>query len=187
MVRSWFALALVNSEFRIVGEAATTAEGDALLERLRPDVLAVDYWLPDGNGIDLLCELRRRGARTPAILMTAHGEEGFNERARECGAQGTLLKTGDATALLNALRKVAAGDTAFDFRHPRRAPGQTALSPRERDVLRLIANGATNRQVAEALAIGDETVKTLLARSFVKLGAGRRAEAVSRAHQLGLL
>jgi DNA-binding NarL/FixJ family response regulator len=119
--------------------------------------------------------------------MTANLEEGFNETAREAGAQATVLKSGRVDELLAALRAAIEGDDAFDSRHPRRAPGRAALSPREREILRLVAGGATNREIASKLEVGDETVKTLLARTFAKLGVRRRAEAVSAAYSRGLL
>jgi DNA-binding NarL/FixJ family response regulator len=119
--------------------------------------------------------------------MTANPERGFNEIAREAGAQGSVLKTGSVDDVLDALRAVADGGEAFDERHPPRAPGRAALSPREREVLRLVARGATNREVAEELGVQAETVKTLIARIFAKLGVRRRAEAVSEAHNRGLL
>jgi DNA-binding NarL/FixJ family response regulator len=187
MVRDWVRLALRDSEFRLAGEAESAAAAAELVERRRPDVLLVDYRLPDQVGTELVRELRRRGVTTPAVVMTANYRRGFNEAAREAGAQGSALKTGSADELLATLRAVLEGRSCFDSRHPRRAPGQAALSPREREVLRLVAEGATNRQVAAKLAVGDETVKTLLARTFAKLGVTRRAEAVSRGHELGLL
>lgn len=97
------------------------------------------------------------------------------------------MKTGRAEELLNALRLVAAGGTAYDARHPRRPPGLAALSPREREVLKLMAAGATNKEIAEKLGVGAETVKTLVGRTFTKLGVGKRAEAVAVAHELGIL
>jgi DNA-binding NarL/FixJ family response regulator len=119
--------------------------------------------------------------------MTANPRRGFNEAAREAGAQGSLLKTGSPQELLTALRTLAKGDTTFDGRHPKRPAGRAALSPREREVLKAVAGGATNREIAEALQIGEETVKTLVARVFAKLGVRKRAEAVSAAHQQGFL
>jgi DNA-binding NarL/FixJ family response regulator len=187
MVRGWLRMSLRGSEFRVAGEAENAAEALDLAERRRPDLLLVDYRLKDGVGTELLRELRQRGVTVPAVLMTANHEPGFNEAAREAGAQGSVLKTGHAEEVLEALRLVHDGGTAFDPRHPRRPVGHAALTPRERDVLRLIAAGRTNRQVAEELGIGDETVKTLLARTFAKLGVRRRAEAVAEAHSRGLL
>jgi DNA-binding NarL/FixJ family response regulator len=187
MVRGWVRLALNESEFRLAGEAATAAEGIELVERRGPDVLLVDYRLGETLGTSFVRQLRERGIRTPAVIMTANPERGFNEQVRDAGAQGSVLKTGSVGDLLAALRNVVGGELSFDARHPKRPPGRGALSPRERDVLRRIANGATNREIAEELGIGEETVKTLLSRSCAKLGVRRRAEAVSAAHKLGLL
>jgi two-component system nitrate/nitrite response regulator NarL len=187
MVRGWLAQALVGSEFAVVGEADTGAAAADVIARRRPDVLLVDYRLPDAAGTELVRSLRLAGVAVPAIVMTANPEKGFNEAAREATAQGSVLKTGSAVELLEALRSVVSGGTSFDARHPRRDPTRAALSPREREALRLVADGATNPQIAEALGVGRETVKTLLARAFAKLGTTRRAEAVSEAHRQGLL
>jgi DNA-binding NarL/FixJ family response regulator len=147
----------------------------------------VDYHLPDHRGTELVRELRRRGVTANAIMMTANHERGFNEIAREAGAQGSVLKTGSPIELLETLRTVMAGRHAFDPRHPRRDPGRAALSPREREVLTLVAEGATNAEIAKELGIGVETVKTLLGRTFSKLGVQRRAQAVAAAHERGFL
>ena len=187
MVRGWVRLALEGTEFRIAGEAAAGAEVADLMRRRRPDILLVDYRLPDGSGVELVRELRRSGEGTPVVLMTANEEQGFNEAARAAGAQGSVLKTGSIDELANALRAVRAGRESFDARHPRRPPGQGSLSAREREALRHVASGLTNREIAERLGVGEETVKTLLARTFAKLGVRRRAEAVAIAHEQGLL
>jgi DNA-binding NarL/FixJ family response regulator len=187
MVRGWVRLALEGTPFHVVGEASSREEAIELARRRGPDVLLIDYRLGDATGTELLRELRLAGIAAPAVLMTANSEEGFNESVRDAGGQGTVLKTGSVEELLAALRLVAGGAPSFDGRHPRRAPGRAALSPREREVLRLVAAGSTNREIAEALEISDETVKTLVARTFAKLGVRKRAEAVSEAHRLGLL
>ena len=187
MVRGWVRLALESSSFRVVGEASTRNEALELARRRAPDVLLVDYRLGDSTGTELVRELRVAGIAAPAVLMTAKTEAGFNEAVREAGAQGTVLKTGSIEELLDALLAVSGGETSFDGRHPRRDSGRAALSPRERDVLRLVAAGSTNREIAQELGVADETVKTLVARTFSKLGVRKRAEAVSEAHRLGLL
>jgi DNA-binding NarL/FixJ family response regulator len=187
MVRGWVRLALEGSEFRLAGEAGTAAEALELVPRRRPALLLVDYRLPDGRGTELVRDLRRDGSHVPAVLMTANAERGFNETARDSGAQGTVLKTGRVDELVEALRAVHGGGEAFDGRHPPRPRGRGALSPREREVLKLVAGGATNREIAEQLGIGDETVKTMVARTFAKLGVKKRAEAVAVAHEQGLL
>lgn len=186
MVRAWLRLALRDSEFRVAGEASTVATARELVARRHPDVLLVDQRLPDRTGTELVKELRRGGVETAAVMMTANPERGFNEAAREAGAQGTVLK-GGPDELLAALRRVLAGSVCLDPRHPRRPPGESPLSAREREVLTHVARGATNREIAERLEIGDETVKTLLARAFGKLGARRRAEAIAEAHARGIL
>ena len=187
MVRGWVRLALEGTDYRLAGEATSPAEALDLAERRRPDLLLLDYRLGTAIGTEVLRELRRNGHDAPAVLMTANPEIGFNEIAREAGASGTVLKSGRAAEMLEALRIVCEGGTSFDGRHPPRPSGRGALSPREREVLRLVAGGATNKQIAAQLQIGDETVKTLVSRTFAKLGVKRRAEAVDAAHQLGLL
>jgi len=187
MVTGWVRMALEGSRIRLAGVAGSAREALALAERRHVDLLLVDYRLPDGRGTELVRDLRRRGAEVPAVLMTANEESGLNEAARESGAQGTVLKTGSSDELVQALLRVHDGREAYDARHPPRPTGRAALSPREREVLRLVAGGSTNQQIAEQLGVGSETVKTLLARTFAKLGVRRRAEAVSAAHELGLL
>ncbi len=187
MVRGWIRLSLRASEFRIAAEAASAVEALELLDAVDPDLLLVDHHLPDHRGTELVREVRRRQVAAPAVLMTANQERGFNETARDAGAQGTVLKTGSPIDLLEALRAVLAGRPAFDPRHPRRDPGRAALSPREREVLTLVAGGATNQEIARELGIGVETVKTLLGRTYSKLGVQRRAQAVAAALERGFL
>jgi DNA-binding NarL/FixJ family response regulator len=187
MVRSWVRMALEQTEFRVVAEAETREEAELLLERWPIDVLLVDYRLPASTGTELVRALRVGGVETPAILMTANAERGFNEAVRDAAAQGSVLKTGSADDLVAALERAVAGGSSFDPRHPRRDAQRAALSPREREAMRLVAGGATNPEIADALDVGRETVKTLLSRAFTKLGASRRAEAVSEAHRQGLL
>lgn len=187
IVRAWVRLALAESEFRIAGEASTAGEALELAGRRAPALLLVDHNLPDGTGTELVRALRERGSPVPAVLMTAGATAGLNETAREVGVQGTVVKSGHGDELLAALRAVREGRPTFDARHPKRTPGQTPLTPRERDVLRLVAAGGTNAEVAAQLGLGDETVKTLLGRIFLKLGVRRRAEAVAVAQRAGLL
>jgi two-component system response regulator DesR len=187
IVRAWVRLALKGSEFLVGGEAPSTAEALELVSRRRGDVLLVDQRLPDRFGTELIRQLRRDGNSTPAVLIAARAEPGLNEAAREAGAQGSVLKRGSADELLTTLRRVVGGDEAFDPRHPRRPPKHGALSPREREVIRLLTTGATNREISEQLGVSSETVKTLLARSYGKLGVSRRAEAIAAAHELGMV
>jgi two-component system response regulator DesR len=187
IVRAWVRLALEDSEFTVAGEAPTIAAARELIARRRVDLLLVDQRLPEKFGTEFVRELRRDGEVTPAVIIAARAERGLNETAREAGAQGSILKRGSEEELLGALRRVVAGEDAFDPRHPRRAAAASALSPRERQVVRLLTTGATNRQISEELGIGAETVKTLISRSYSKLGVTRRAEAIAAAHEQGIL
>lgn len=186
IVRAWIRLALERSEFWVAGEAATCAEAVELARR-RPGVILVDQHLPDGLGSELVRELRLAGVACPAVLITARAERGLNERARAAGAQGTILKRGSVDDLLAGLRAAACGEERFDEAHPRGVSSAPTLSPREREVLELVAGGRTNRQVARELGLSPETVKTLLERLYRKLGVRGRAEAVSVGHERGLL
>lgn len=187
IVRDWVRLAFGDSEFRLAGQSTSAIEAVKVVGRSRPDLLLVDYRLADGSGADLVRELRAGGDSTPILLMTAKPTEGFNELAREAGAQGSVLKTGSRDELLAALRAALNHEDAFDSRHPKRSQSRPPLSARERQVLRLIARGGTNREIAHEFGIGDETVKTICARAYAKLGARRRAEAIAAAQERGLL
>lgn len=187
IVRAWVRLSLDGSEFRVVGDAQSAASAAELVEQRRPELLLLDYRLPDARATDVVRLLRRAGWAMPVLIITATPEAGLNEAALEAGAQGVVLKRGDPAELLGALRRVAAGRAVVDPQHPRRPAGQSPLSPRERDVLRLAASGSTNPEIAKRLDLGTETVKTLLSRTFLKLGARNRTEAATIARERGLL
>lgn len=187
IVRAWVRLALEGSEFRIAGEAATADEGLSLVERRRPDLLLVDFNLPDRPGTEFVRSLRERRDGTPALVITAAPRVGLNESVQEAGAQGVVLKQSDTSELLRALRRIASGGTVVEPAHPRRPESHSALTPRERDALRLAATGATNPQIAARLGISRESVKTLLRRSYTKLGVTNRVAAIDTARERGLL
>jgi DNA-binding NarL/FixJ family response regulator len=187
IVRDWVRASLAESEFAVAGEAATPDEALRLGAARRFDLILVDYRLAGRSGLDLIRELRSTGNETPAILITAAAELGLNERAREAGAQGTAVKSSSRDDLLAALRAAAGGVPRFAGLHPERPPGERPLAPRERDVLRLVALGRTNPEIAAELGLGAETVKTLLERVYDKLGVRRRAEAAVVAQRRGLL
>ena len=186
IVRAWLRLALEQEEFVVAGEAPTGAAALELVARRHADLLLVDNRLPDRLGTELIRELRLCGYCTPAVMVTARPEPGLNEAAREAGAQGSLLKRGSAEELLAALRRVSLGENAFDHRFPRRTAPAVSLTPRERDVMRLLTSGATNREISAQLSIGSETVKTLVSRIYAKLGVSRRAAAIAAVHEQGL-
>jgi DNA-binding NarL/FixJ family response regulator len=171
IVRSWVRAALVGSEFRVAGEADTARSALEVLARRRCDIVLVDQHLPDMLGTELGRTLRRLGVSAVLVLMSASPEEGLNEEAVDAGFRSCMVKSADPVALLRVLRATLRGEHALDARHPRRPAGVGALAPREREVLALVAAGKTNREVATELGISGETVKTLLERSYRKLGA----------------
>jgi two-component system, NarL family, nitrate/nitrite response regulator NarL len=187
IVRAWVRLALEDSEFYVAGEAEDAGRARELLSGRRADLLLVDQRLPDMLGTDLVRELRLRRFTKPALLMTARAEPGLREKARAAGAQGAILKSQSAERLLELLRLVRAGREAYDPAFPSRPPGQPTLSPRESEVTRLIAAGKTNREIATALSVSPETIKTLIARTAMKLSVHRRTQIVAEARRLGLL
>ncbi len=187
IVRTWLRASLAGTEFRVAGEASSRAAAEELLNRRRIGLLLVDFQLQGENGLELVRRLRAQGRTTPAVIMTGSAHRGLSEAAREAGAQATLLKSAKRESLLEALRAVAAGGTWFDPSHPTRRKDSSPLTPRERETLTLVAQGLTNREVAEQLELGEESVKTYLERAYGKLGVSRRAEAVAEAHRLGLL
>jgi DNA-binding NarL/FixJ family response regulator len=187
IVRVWLRECLRDTEFRVAGEANSGAGAVDLIERRRPDLLLVDYRLPDGRATDLVRTIRRQGIGIPVLVITATPEKGLNEAVLEAGGQGVILKRGDRDELLRALRDVAAGTAVVDPEHPSRADGFVALSPRERDILRRAADGETNREIANELSVGVESVKTLLSRAFAKLGVRNRVQAIAEARRQDML
>jgi DNA-binding NarL/FixJ family response regulator len=187
IVRAWVRLALRGSEWSIAAEASNAEAASALLDRRHCDLMLVDQHLPGESGSNLVRRLRRDGVVIPAVLMTASAEEGLNETARESGLQACVVKQSNPDVFLDVLRQVRAGETVFDVAHPRRPAGAAQLSLRERQAIALVAQGFTNKEAAQQLGISDETVKTLLERSYRKLGVRRRAEAVAEAQKRGLL
>jgi DNA-binding NarL/FixJ family response regulator len=186
IVRAWVRMSLEGSEFRVAGEAKNAKEALTLIERRRPDLLLVDYDLPDESGAELVRRLRDQGENARVLLFTASPKTGLNELALEAGAQGAVVKQGDREVMLTSLRKAARGSEVIDTSHPRREAG-TSLSPREGEVLRRAAGGATNAEIAKSLGVGFESVKTLLRRAYIKLNARNRIEAIEEARRRGLV
>ena len=174
--------------FDVVGEAANVATGIEASTRLKPDVVLLDIRLPDGTGIDACREIRKRSPDTRVLMVTSVIDETVVDDAIRAGAHGYLLKEIDGRALVNAVRDVAAGKSILDpavtarviqlvkSAHAGRDP-LAVLSPQEKRVLALIAEGNTNKEVAARLEIGEKTVRNYLSTIFEKLHVTRRAEA----------
>ncbi|MGW4516875.1 response regulator [Streptomyces sp. NPDC004393] len=179
--------------FRVLGEASNGVEAVALAGRLDPDVILMDLRMPGGNGVQVITELTRRGARAKILVLTTYDTDSDTLPAIEAGATGYLLKDAPRDDLFTAVRAAADGRTVLSpavasrLVSAVRAPGNEPLSAREREVLALVAKGTSNREIARVLFISEATVKTHLSHLYAKLGVKDRAAAVAVAYDRGIL
>jgi DNA-binding NarL/FixJ family response regulator len=158
-------------------------EAIALAHRYDPHVALVDLFLGSSSGADVAQRLRETSPRTRVLLLSGAGR--ISERAaRAAGASGFVLKDQPASEICAAVRAVAGGGTAFAV--PAAEAAGERLTTREREVLELLAEGATNREIAERLLLSPHTVKEHTSALYRKLAVRNRAEAARRAHELGL-
>lgn len=184
-------------DIHVVGSAATGEDGLRVIADLKPDVAVVDYSLPRMSGVQVCEEVVSQRLETAVVILTglSHDDVVFN--AIEAGARGYVYKDIEGHALKRAIRAVARGEDAFDpkvtarvLHWARRAASHsadTSLSQQEVATLRLVANGATNKDVAGSLHVSENTVKTYLRRAMEKLGCHNRSEAAVVAARKGLL
>ena len=172
----------------IVGEAATAGEAVRRVPALAPDVVLLDMRLPDGNGVDVCRELRSRLPRTHVLVLTSYDDDEALLASVLAGASGFLLKQVRGTDLVDAVRRVAAGQsllspevtaTVFDrLRSPTPAdPAYALLTAQERRVLDLVGEGLTNRQIGTRLGVAEKTVKNHVSAVLAKLGVASRTQA----------
>lgn len=183
-----------EADLEPVGAAGSAADGMLLVERLNPDVALLDLELPGLSGLEALPQLLAVSPQTGVLIFTAYDTDERVTAAIRAGAKGYLLKGASISEIAHAVRTVAGGGTALApsvaaklanaFRAPR---GAGPLSTREREVLRLIAQGLPGKQIAGQLSITERTVKFHTASVMRKLGADNRAQAVAIAAQRGLL
>ncbi len=165
------------------GAARTGAEALVQVRELRPHVALVDLFLAGESGAELCESIRAESAGTRVLLISGAGRMSA-AAARAAGASGFVSKDWDAHDLARAIRMVGLGMTLFA---PRAQQPEPLLSEREREVLDLIAAGATNPEIAQRLYLSPHTVKEHSSALYRKLGARNRAEAVQRAQRIGLL
>lgn len=189
----------LEPDFVVIGEAADGERAVAEAERLRPDVVLLDLKLSDrapSEGLDVCAELRERQPGLSIVVLTTFLDERLLLGALRRGASGYALKDVDAVELARIIRTVHRGESAFDPHSAQiavrsltaqPAPPGGLLSERELSVVRLVAGGATNPQVARELYISASTVKYHLRSAMRKLGARDRTELVYRASAQGLL
>jgi two-component system response regulator NreC len=192
--------ALLNAEadFRVVGEAAGGCEALQLAAVLKPEVVLLDVSMPDMDGIEVTRALVQRQPQVRVLLLTIHEDEALVREAIQAGAAGYVVKRAAESELINAIRSAAAGDlyihpsmTRALLDLPSRRPSSPSeaadLTPREVDVLQMLAQGYTNRQIAELLSLSVRTVETHRANLRAKLDLRSRADLIRYAAQQGLL
>lgn len=196
-------LLAISEEISVVGHAADGDEALALVAEVDPDVLLLDLRMPGRDGIATLEALRERGSPLPVLVLTTFDDDELVLRALRAGAKGYLLKDVTLADLVGAIRVLAAGGTLVqpalterllrtiaarpepdDFTH---LPTPEPLTLRETEILRLLASGFTNREIAEVLFLAEGTVKNHISTLLAKLGVKDRTRAVLRALHLGLL
>jgi DNA-binding NarL/FixJ family response regulator len=183
---------LINHQpdMRVVGEAADGEEAVRCALTTRPDVALVDLSMPRLGGVETLQRLRREVPSARLLVLTMHNDPAYAKVTQAAGASGHVIKDSDDGELLSAIRAVHRGGSFIQVGTAAPA-GPVAstlpvLSPRELEVLRLLARGHTNREVATLLSLSVKTVETHRSRLLEKLGARTRAELVQIANQLGL-
>ncbi|MFC4006418.1 response regulator [Nonomuraea purpurea] len=203
MIRAGFAALLgAQPDLTVAGQAADGLEAVAAARDLRPDVVLMDVRMPNLDGLEATRRITEAGRRTKVLILTTFDIDDYVYAALRGGASGFLLKDAPPEDLITAVRVVAAGEALlapsvtrrlieeFAARRPideREALRLNALTARERDVLRLVASGQANAEIAVELTIAEETVKSHVGRIFAKLGLRDRAQAVVLAYESGLV
>jgi two-component system response regulator DevR len=180
---------LVDAErdLEVVGEAGDVKQALARIAATRPEVAVLDVRLPDGNGIDLCREIRSRHPEIACLILTAYDDDEAVRSAVLAGASGYVVKDIRGQALVDDIRRVAAGKSLLPATAGRRvveqlvaipaAAADPGLSLRERQVLEFIADGLTNRQIAQRLDLAEKTVKNYVSGLLAKLGLESRTQA----------
>ena len=175
------------ADIEIVGEAGTAAEALRRIPAVRPDVAVLDARLPDGSGIDVCRDISSALPGVRCLILTSYDDEEALFAAVMAGAAGYLLKEIRGSNLVEGIRQVAAGRSLLDpvttsalLARLREPPGRRpddGLTAREREILDLIVEGCTNRQIAERLFLAEKTVKNYVSALLAKLGMQRRTQA----------
>lgn len=183
----------LDDDFAVVGEAGSIAAGHEVVATSKPDVVIIDLRLPDGTGLDLVRELRNQSTTIGLVVLTMYAGDEHLFGALEAGASAFVAKDAEADDVLAAARHSAASPLAFSAgdlagaMKRRLQPTGPQLSPRENDVLQLLADGLAVAGIARRLFISESTTKTHISKLYEKLGAGNRAQAIMTAVRQGLV
>jgi two-component system response regulator DesR len=182
------ALLDLEPDLEVVGRARDGAEALDLALKERPDVVVTDIEMPRMTGLELAAELKRRGSPARIVILTTFGRSGYLRRALDAGASGYLLKDAPSERLAEAIRRVHAGLRSIDPELAATAWDEAdPLTDRERQVLRLAADGLTTARIGAEIHLSEGTVRNYLSEAISKLGAGNRVEAARIARQKGWL
>jgi two-component system, NarL family, response regulator LiaR len=197
LVRAGLRTSFAAAGIDVVAEAADGLAGFDAVQRARPDVAVVDLGLPGRDGVALTRELKASSDRPGVVVLTMQDRDEDVLAALAAGADAYCVKSSDASVVVDAVRSVAAGGAYFDprvahvvlrrFSAPQATAGTSPLTPRETEVLRLIAEGSGNAEIAERLHLGLGTVKGHVADILEKLSASDRAHAAITAFRRGLI
>jgi DNA-binding NarL/FixJ family response regulator len=182
-----------DAAFTVAGEAGSVPEAARLANTLRPDVVVIDVRLPGGNGLDLVRQLRQARSDIGLVVLTMYAGDDQLFAALEAGASAFVPKSAPSDDVVAAARHAAAKPTSFvasdlaEAMHRRLHPSGPQLTPREREVLGLLAEGLGVATIARKLYISESTTKTHVSKLYDKLGAANRAQAIMAALRAGLL
>jgi DNA-binding NarL/FixJ family response regulator len=182
-----------DPDFEVVGQAANGVEAVRQAQELQADVVLMDLRMPEMGGVEAIKQLRKRTPSAHVIVLTTYDTDNDVLSAIEAGATGYLLKDAPREELIRAVRAAHRGESvlspsvAGQLMGRARRPATDAISPRELEVIKLIAGGANNREAAAKLFVSEATVKTHLMHIFEKLGVRDRAAAVSEAYKRHLI
>jgi len=180
-----------EADMEVVGEAGDGEESVKLARKLRPQVVVMDCALPGMNGLQATRQIMEDFPETAVLVLSMHSESTWVRQAIEAGAKGYILKDALDLELGTAIRKVAAGETVFDPKVERRSAlrgeRSAALTPRELEVLQMIVDGKSNKEIAVALDLSANTVAVHRANIMNTLGIHKTAELVVYAIRAGLV